>query len=96
MGKLRYYIKRKTAEKQNALSILRYTSFNERQDIIVQEFMIDSTLIFIVQQVQDKFGVSNQTARNDLNGLVEQGIFEERRSGHKIKFLQRSDFVKKL
>lgn len=84
MVELRYYIKRKAAEKQNALSMLRCTSFNERQDIIVQEFMIDSAWIFTVQQVQNKFGVINQTARNDLNGLVELGIFEERRSGHKI------------
>jgi Fic family protein len=93
---LRHYIKRKTAEKQNALTLLRHTSFNERQVIILQELMVDSTLIFTVQQVQNKFGVSNQTARNDLNGLAEQGIFEERRSGHRIQFLPKPDFMKKI
>lgn len=93
---LRHYIKRKTAEKQNALTLLRHTSFNERQVIILQELMVDSTLIFTVQQVQNKFGVSNQSARNDLNGLAEQGIFEERRSGHRIQFLPKPDFMKKI
>lgn len=96
LDELRHYIKRKTAEKQNALTLLRHTSFNERQIILLQELMQDSTLFFTVQQVQNKFGVSNQTARNDLNGLAEQGVFEERRTGHRIQFLPRPDFMKKI
>lgn len=96
LDELRQYIKRKTAEKQNALTLLRHTNFNERQIIILQELMQDPTLFFTVQQVQNKFGVSNQTARNDLNGLAEQGIFEERRTGHRIQFLPRPDFMKKI
>lgn len=93
---LRKYIKRKAAEKQNAMTLLRNTNFNERQIIIVQELIQDSTLFFSVQQVQNKFGVSNQTARNDLNGLVSQGIFEERRNGHRIQFLPIKGFKKKI
>lgn len=96
LEELRQYIKKKTAEKHNALALLRHTNFNERQIILLQELMEDPTLFFTVQQVQNKFGVSNQTARNDLNGLAEQGIFEERRSGHRIQFLPRPDFRKKI
>lgn len=73
LDELKHYIKRKTMEKQNALTLLRHTNFNERQIILLQELMQDTTLFFTVQQVQNKFGVSNQTARNDLNGLAEQG-----------------------
>lgn len=93
---LRKYIRRKSAEKQNAIALLRNTNFNERQIIIVQELMQDPTLFFTVPQVQNKFGVSNQTARNDLNDLVAQGIFEERRSGHRIQFIPLKNFMKKL
>jgi Fic family protein len=96
LDELRQYIKRKTAEKQNALTLLRHTNFNERQIILLQELMQDPTLFFTVLQVQNRFGVSNQTARNDLNGLTEQGIFEERRTGHRIQFLPRPDFKKKI
>ncbi|WP_371937927.1 DeoR family transcriptional regulator [Hydrobacter penzbergensis] len=96
LDELKHYIKRKTTEKQNALTLLRHTNFNERQIILLQELMQDTTLFFTVQQVQNKFGVSNQTARNDLNGLAEQGVFEERRTGHRIQFLPRPDFMKKI
>ncbi len=96
LDELKDYIQRKTAEKQNALTLLRHTNFNERQIILLQELMQDPTLFFTVPQVQNKFGVSNQTARNDLNGLTAAGIFEERRTGHRIRFLPRSGFMKKL
>lgn len=72
LEELRHYIKKKTAEKHNALALLRHTNFNERQIILLKELMEDPTLFFTVQQVQNKFGISNQTARNDLNGLAEQ------------------------
>lgn len=96
LDELRAYIKRKTAEKQNALTLLRHTNFNERQIMLLQELLHDPTQVYTVLQVQNKFGVSNQTARNDLNGLAKHGIFEERRVGHRIQFLPRPDFMKEL
>lgn len=42
------------------------------------------------------FEVSNQTARNDLNDLVEKGILQARKSGKKIQFLITRDAIKKL
>lgn len=93
---LRRYIRRKSAEKQNAMTMLRNTSFNDRQIILLQEVIQDPTIYFNVRQVQNRFGVSNQTARNDLNGLVAEGVFEERRSGNKSQYLPVNGFLKKI
>ena len=93
---LKKYIQRKSAEKQNAVTLLRNTTFNDRQILLIQDIIQDSTAYFTVQQVQNKFGVSNQTARNDLNALVNAGLFEERKSGAKIQFLPVKGFIKKI
>ncbi|OQP56173.1 hypothetical protein A4H97_00015 [Niastella yeongjuensis] len=93
---LKRYIRRKSAEKQNAMTMLRNTRFNDRQIILLQEVIQDSTIYFNVRQVQNRFGISNQTARNDLNGLVNEGVFEERRSGNKSQYLPIKGFLKKI
>jgi len=93
---LKKYIQRKSAEKQNVMTLLRKTNFNDRQIVLIHEIIQDQTSYFTVQQVQTKFGVSNQTARNDLAGLVAQGLFEERKGGHKIQYLPVKQFVDKI
>ncbi|MBO9636234.1 MAG: Fic family protein, partial [Chitinophagaceae bacterium] len=93
---LRKYIKRKSAEKQNALTLLRNTSFNDRQILLIQEMIQDRKIYFTVRKVQTKFRVSNQTARTDLSGLVEKEILIERRSGNKTQYLPAIDFLNKI
>lgn len=93
---LKKYIQRKSAERQNAMTLLRNTNFNNRQILLIQEVIQDHFVYFTVQQVQNRFGVSNQTARNDLNGLVSAGIFQERKSGARIQFLPIKGFKKKI
>ncbi|GEP94288.1 Fic family protein [Chitinophaga cymbidii] len=93
---LKRYIKRKSEEKQSAMNMLRSTSLNERQIILVQEVMRVPTTYFTVKQVEIKFGISNQTARNDLNGLVTEGFFEERRLRNKSQYLPVKNFTKKI
>jgi len=93
---LKLYIGRKKAEKQNVIALLRSTSFNDRQISIIQEILQDPTTYFTVLRIQNKFGVSNQTARNDLANLVENGVLEERRSGNKSQFLSVPLYLKKL
>ncbi len=96
LEELRAYIKRKTAEKQNAITLLRNTGFNERQVLLIQELINDPAIYFNVAQVENKFGISNQTARTDLNGLVIAGILKDKRSGKQISFLPVEGFIKKL
>ncbi len=96
LEELRAYIKRKTAEKQHAMTLLRNTSFNERQVLLIQELINGPAIYFNVTQVENKFGISNQTARNDLNVLVSEGILKDKRSGKQISFLPVEGVIKKL
>nr|WP_295866350.1 Fic family protein [uncultured Chitinophaga sp.] len=93
---LKHYIRRKSAEKQNAITMLRATNLNDRQIILIQEVIQDPTLYFTVKHIENKFGVSNQTARTDLNGLVADGFFEERRVGNRIQYLPIKGFTQKI
>ncbi|HTE26652.1 Fic family protein [Flavitalea sp.] len=93
---LEEYIKKKTAEKKNISAILRNTMFNERQVAIIQEALNDGAVWFTVTGIENKFGVSNQTARNDLNVLVAGGVFEERKAGKRSQFFPVHEYMKKL
>jgi Fic family protein len=93
---LKKYIRRKTVEKQNTLLLLRNTSFNDRQIVMVQEIIQDANTYFTVKQIENKFGVSNQTARNDLASLVREGVLEERKQGAGYQFLPVKEYFKKL
>ncbi|WP_126971964.1 Fic family protein [Gynurincola endophyticus] len=93
---LKKYIQRKTEEKRNLLVLLRHTNFNDRQIAILQNLIHDQNTYFTVKQIQTMFGVSNQTARNDLSGLVEKELLEERKNGLKSQFLPVGDFLTKL
>lgn len=93
---LKKYIRRKTTEKQNTLQLLRNTKFNDRQIVMVQEIIQDASTYFTVKQIENKFGVSNQTARNDLASLVRDGVLEERKNGAGYQFLPVKEYFKKL
>jgi Fic family protein len=87
LEELKKYIERKNKEKKNILSLLRNTEYNDRQLELIQEILNNKKSIFTVTEVETKFGVSNQTARNDLNFLATKGILKTRKSGNKIQFV---------
>ena len=84
---LKKYIERKNREKSEILNLLRNTDYNDRQIIILQEILNNKKIIYTVNEIENRFGISNQTARNDLNFLVTKGILAPRTSGRKIQFL---------
>jgi Fic family protein len=87
LEELKKYIERKNKEKKSILALLRNTEYNDRQLELMQEILNNKKNIFTVTEVEMKFGVSNQTARNDLNYLVTKGILKTRKSGNKIQFV---------
>jgi Fic family protein len=93
---LKKYVQRKNSEKQQVIAMLRNTDFNDRQIAMIQDIIQNGTTVFNVQQIETRFNVSNQTARNDLNDLVEKKILQPRKSGHKIQFLPAKDYLKRL
>ncbi len=96
LEELRNHLRRKSDEKQSAIKMLRNTDLNDRQIVLIQEVLKDSSTYFTVKQVETKFRVASQTARNDLNSLVQKGFFEERKIGKKSQFLPITGFVKKV
>jgi len=93
---LKKYVHRKTTEKKSMLKLLRHTSFNDRQIAVLQDITQDNNLYFSVQQIQNRFGVSNQTARNDLTDLVTAGLMEFRKNGKRIDFFPVKDFTARI
>ena len=87
LEELKKYIARKNREKKDVLSLLRNTDYNDRQIALIQEIITDKKAVFTVTEVQNKFGVANQTARTDLEHLVSTGILEPRKSGNKVQFV---------
>jgi Fic family protein len=96
LADLKKYIHKKTLEKRRMLSLLKETSFNERQLVVVKDILNDRDKYFSVKQIESRFNVSNQTARNDLTGLVKKGVLIERVSGKKSQFFAADDFDKVL
>ncbi|MBS1605857.1 MAG: DeoR family transcriptional regulator, partial [Bacteroidetes bacterium] len=89
-------IARKNKEKKSILSLLRNTDYNERQVVLIEEIVNEKKAVFTVTEVQNKFGVSNQTARTDLEYLVSRGILDARKSGRKVQFVLAEDGEKKI
>ncbi|MBX3240463.1 MAG: Fic family protein [Chitinophagaceae bacterium] len=93
---LKQYIDRKTKEKKQTFELLRHSNFNERQVQILQEILHDAHSSFTVNKLEQWFGVSNQTARNDLNYLVNTGLMEYRKAGKQLLFFPAKDVAAKL
>lgn len=96
LDELKVYANRKAEEKKNVLKLLSTSPFNDRQIEIIREMLNDTNKHYSVYQIEQLFKVSNQTARNDLNKLVESGLMEERKSGKKILYLPAADLAQKM
>ncbi len=96
LEELKIHIKRKTAEKRNLLNLLKNSHWNNRQISILQEILKDPLQSYTVQAIQTWFGVSNQTARTDLNELVKDGLLLERSRGRKYLYFPVSDAHEKI
>lgn len=96
LQELKEHINKKTKEKKQTFELLKHSSFNERQIQILQEILHDPLSNFTVNKLEQWFGVSNQTARNDLNYLVEQGLMEYRKSGKQLIFFPVKEISQKL
>jgi Fic family protein len=96
LEELKKYVERKNKEKQNALLLLRQTSYNERQIEIIRQILAGDKTRFTIATIEIAFQVSNQTARNDLNQLVHDGILSPRPSGKKIDYLLTDDGIERI
>lgn len=73
---LKKYIQLKQKENLQIASFVRIPNVNERQAQLLKILYDEPESIFTVKEVENRFVVSNYTARTDLNGLFNLGFLE--------------------
>lgn len=74
---LKKYIERKNNEKQQLLVLQRDEGLSPRQAEIVRWLQEDPNIMLSAKEVQTRLGVSNQTARFDIQVLLSMGYLME-------------------
>jgi Fic family protein len=96
---LQNYISKKVTEKRQMIDFQKLFGVNLRQAIILKELHDNPDWIFNVKEIENRNGVSNQTARMDIIGLIELGYIEVSKINAKeqkyYKSSQFDDLVKK-
>src|SRR5690606_7305366 len=73
---LKHYIQQKQKENLQIANFVRIPNVNERQGQLLKLLFDEPEIIFNVKEVENRFAVSNYTARTDLKGLVDLGFLE--------------------
>jgi len=73
---LQTYIRKKIQEKRQMIDFQKLFNVNTRQAIILKELHDNPDWVFNVKEIENRNGVSNQTARADIIGLIELGYIE--------------------
>lgn len=71
---LKIYLKRKTEENKSVALLASIKGINQRQAQIIQIISENPDSLFTVKEIENRFAVSNFTARTDLEGLVSLGF----------------------
>jgi len=71
---LKEYIRRKQKEAKHAAQFLKIPNVNERQAQIIKLLHEESDRVLNIKEMENRFQVSNFTARSDLKGLEELGF----------------------
>lgn len=74
---LKTYVAKKKKEQSKLSKYLRLEGINERQAIILQKIEEDSNRFFTVKEIENTFGVTNQTARTDIEELVKLNFLKK-------------------
>ncbi|MFT4093324.1 MAG: Fic family protein [Niabella sp.] len=69
---LRDFVGRISKEKKEN-SLYKIPGYNERQTAVLQWIKEDAAKMVTIRELRSVYGVSKETARTDLNGLVEKG-----------------------
>jgi Fic family protein len=75
---LNTYIQRKNEEKEMLAIVADTNGISYRQSVILEWYSHEPTLMITVKEVQRRLGISNQSARTDLQDLVTKGYLQTR------------------
>lgn len=74
---LKEYVAKKKKEQSKLSKFLQHKNINERQAIILQLIEEDDKRFFSVKEMENRFSITNQTARTDMEELVERGFLKK-------------------
>lgn len=74
---LKKYVAKKKKEEMNLLKFLQEPEINERQAEILYKIEKNATKSFTVKEIENTYSVTNQTARTDIEELVEKGFLKK-------------------
>ena len=74
---LKTYVAKKKKEQSKLSKYLKLENINERQAIILQKIEEDNNRFFTVKEIETIFSITNQTARTDIEELVERGLLKK-------------------
>lgn len=93
---LREYIQRKIEEKRKITDFIKIENINERQALILKWIYEESSLVLSVKEMETRLSISNQTARTDLQGLVDLGYLDAIQLNKKTQAFVKSEKFDKL
>jgi Fic family protein len=73
---LRKYIQRKIEEKKQYIHFQKIKDINERQALILKWLYEEPDILLTVKEIENRFSISNQTARTDLYELKNKGYLD--------------------
>jgi len=88
---MKKYIERKEKEKKKYLNLHKITELGPRQVHIISWMIQNEAQLLTVKEIESRFGVSNQTARNDLDRLTRMKFLEEIQLDKKSKGFAKSN-----
>ena len=74
---LKQYLQAKVLRRQKNMDMMRAGQINERQAVLLSLLRDNPKMIFTVKEVQNRFGISDPTARLDLEQLVSKRFLEK-------------------
>ena len=97
LERLKDYLRRKATENNDAHRLMSVGNMNSRQAQMVQILREKPDMMFTVREIEQRFAVTNATARTDLKGLVERGFLVEV-AMNKVKrgYVRSADFEARL
>ncbi len=74
---LKKYVAKKKKEESNLLKYLQQEEINERQAEVLYKLEKNGTKSFTVKEIENTYSVTNQTARTDIEELVDKGFLKK-------------------
>lgn len=74
---LKEYVAKKKKEENNLVKFLKLDGINERQAEILHKIEKNRNKSFTIKEIENIYGVTNQTARTDIEELVKMGFLKK-------------------